>query len=366
MQEKNIYCLISCKNCHILEKTRIKSFPAPEPGTRGSEFPCKSVCIRRKRNGRDDGNSDSLKGRGHRRTGAGMEKPEKNIRRLEACDERQYMMNEDYEVYEKQGAPMGAISFHYHSFYEIIYVLEGEYSSMIEDRTCHMKKGDFLLIDQNVLHKYHYVEKKHDSSRRIILWITPRMLSSLAGEDMDLTACFRGKESCACRFPVYYREMLQGYLLKLVTTRLQESEDPGAKRVLDRGCLTLFFVYLNMLCSREEYLFAKEELVSHPLVEQVSAYIDGHLTERITVEELADQVHMSKYYFLRKFKELTGVTAHTFLINKRLIRACEALRQGAGVTESWQSAGFSDYTAFLRNFRETFGVPPGRYREYYS
>ncbi len=300
------------------------------------------------------------------RMGAGMEKREKSIRRLEAGDERQYMMNEDYEVYEKLGAPMGAISFHYHSFYEIIYVLEGEYSSMIEDRTYHMKKGDFLLIDQNVLHKYHYVEEKHDSSRRIILWITPRMLSSLSGEDMDLTACFRGKDSCACRFPIYYREMLQGYLLKLVTTRLQESEDPGAKRVLDRGCLTLFFVYLNMLCARKEYLFAKEELVSHPLVEQVSAYIDGHLTERITVEGLAAQVHMSKYYFLRKFKELTGVTAHAFLVHKRLIKACEALRQGAGVTESWQSAGFSDYTAFLRSFRDTFGVPPGKYREYYS
>lgn len=50
------------------------------------------------------------------RMGAGMEKREKSIRRLEAGDERQYMMNEDYEVYEKLGAPMGAISFHYHSF----------------------------------------------------------------------------------------------------------------------------------------------------------------------------------------------------------------------------------------------------------
>lgn len=128
----------------------------------------------------------------------------------------------------------------------------------------------------------------------------------------------------------------------------------------------MFFVYLNMLCARKEYLFAREELVSHPLVEQVSAYIDGHLTERITVEGLAAQVHMSKYYFLRKFKELTGVTAHAFLVHKRLIKACEALRQGAGVTESWQSAGFSDYTAFLRSFRDTFGVPPGKYREYYS
>ncbi|MCM1188098.1 MAG: AraC family transcriptional regulator [bacterium] len=289
----------------------------------------------------------------------------KNIRTLEAGDERQYMINEDYEVYVKQGAPMGAVALHYHNFYEIIYVLEGEYSSLIEGRTYYVKKGDFLLIDQNALHKYHYIEKKHDSSRRIILWVTAQTLESLSGGDMDLSACFRGKTSCACHFPIYYEELLQGYLLKLAMTRMQESEDQGAKRVLDRGCLTLFFVYLNLLCARDEYLFTEEELVSHPLVEQVSAYIDTRLAEKITVEELAEQVHMSKYYFLRKFKELTGVTAHAFLVNKRLIKACEALGQGAGVTQAWQSAGFSDYTAFLRNFRRAFGISPGKYREHY-
>ncbi len=289
---------------------------------------------------------------------------ERHIRKREAADERQYMINEDYEVYEKQGAPMGAISFHYHNFYEIIYVLEGEYSSLIEDRTYHMKKGDFLLIDQNVMHKYHYVEKKHDSSKRIILWVTPQMLSSLSEADMDLSACFHGKESCAYHFPIYYEEMLQGYLLKLAMTQMQESADMGAKKVLDRGCLTLFFVYLNILCAREEYLFAQEDLVSHPMVEQVSAYIDAHLTERITVEDLAEQVHMSKYYFLRKFKELTGVTVHAFVIDKRLIKACEALRSGKNVTECRQFAGFSDYTSFLRNFKGTFGVSPGKYMEY--
>lgn len=287
------------------------------------------------------------------------------LRRLEATDERQYMMNDNYEVYEKQGAPVGAMSFHYHNFYEIIYVLEGEYSAMLENRTYHMKKGDFLLIDLNVMHKYHYVEKKHDSSKRIILWVTPRMLSELAQGDTDLCACFQNRESCAWHFPVYYEEMLQGYLLKLAMTKMQESGDAGAKLVLDRGYLTLFFVYLNVLCARKEYLYAKEYLVTHPLVEQVSAYIDANIAGRITVEDLAEHVHMSKYYFLRKFKELTGVTVHAFLTDKRLIKACGALKSGMSVTESWQLSGFSDYTSFLRSFRRAFGVAPGKYQIYH-
>ena len=290
---------------------------------------------------------------------------ESRLRRLDASDERQYMMNENYEVYEKQGAPLGAASFHYHNFYEIIYVLEGEYSSLIENQTYHLKKGDFLLIDQNVMHKYHFVEKKHDTSKRIILWVTAQMLDSLSGSDMDLTACFTRRASSAYHFPVYYEEMLRGYLLKLAMPEIMEGELPGAKQVLDRGCLTMFFVYLNNLCNREEYWFRDENVVQHPLVGQISDYIEAHIGERITLEELAEYIHMSKYHFLRKFKELTGVTVHAFVTNKRLIKACELLKAGENITQVYQACGFTDYSSFLRNFKSTFGVSPGKYEDFY-
>lgn len=290
-------------------------------------------------------------------------KKESDIRILDAADERQYMIDEEYEVYEKQGAPMGAITFHYHNFYEIIYVLEGRYSSMIENQTYHLIKGDFLLINKDVMHKYHYVEKKHDSSKRIILWVTEQMLEELSNGEMDLSACFHGNgsASCAFHFPIYYEELLQGYLLKMAMTRMQESGDKAAKRVLDRGCLTLFLLYLNLLCSKKEYLFAQEELVSDPLVEQVSDYIETHLSEKITVEMLAEQAHMSKFYFLRKFKELTGVTVHSFVTQKRLIAAGKCLKEGESVMEVCQTCGFSDYSSFLRNFKATFHMSPGQY-----
>ncbi len=287
------------------------------------------------------------------------------IKMLEATDERQYMIHENYEVYEKQGAPIGAAAFHYHNFYEIIYVLEGEYSSLLENQMYHLRKGDFLLIDANIMHRYHYEEKKHDDSRRIILWITKTMLEKLSDGAMDLSACFRSRDTNAYHFPVYYEEMLRGYLMKLAMSELIEGQLPGSKEVMDRGYLTLFFSYLNLLCSRREYLFKEEETISHPLVETVSSYIDAHIQESITVDELARQVHMSKYHFLRKFKDLTGVTVHTFLTNKRLIHAAEGLRSGKGISQVYQEAGFSDYSSFLRNFKKTFGVSPGKYHEVY-
>ena len=290
---------------------------------------------------------------------------EKKLKRLEATDERQYMMNEQYEVYEKQGAPIGAMSFHYHNFYEILYVLEGEYSSMIENQTYHLHKGDFLLINKNVMHKYHFEEHKHDSSKRIILWVSEQMLNSLSGEDMDFTRCFRNNEKYAWHFPVYYEELLRGYLLKLAMLKLLDEENPGAKKVADRGFLTLFFVYLNMLCEKSEYGFQETLVDKHPLVAQVQDYVEAHLSENITVDDLADAIHISKYHFLRKFKELTGVTVHAFINHKRLIKACELLKEGYRITEVYQNTGFTDYSSFLRNFKAAYGVSPGKYLDFY-
>ena len=304
----------------------------------------------------------------------------KSIKIRPADDERQYMLDDTYEVYEKLGAPVGAMAFHYHNFYEIIYVCEGEYSSLIENRVYHLRKGDFLLIDQNVRHKYNYIEKKHDNSKRIILWITEGMLKQLSQGDGNLAACFQGKESCAYHFPVYYEEMLRGYLLKLAMAeepevgvtlhnmqqeKQAEKEACGIRNIMDRGYLTLFFGQLNILCGRKEYFAVGEEIELHPMVEQVTAFMEMHMTEKLTVEMLAEQVHMSKYHFLRKFKELTGVTVHAYLTDLRLIKACEELKKGNSVEQAYQMAGFADYSSFLRNFKSAYGVSPKKYRDFY-
>ena len=137
-------------------------------------------------------------------------------------------------------------------------------------------------------------------------------------------------------FPIYYEEILRGFLLKLAMSEILEGDDVqncGIRKVMDRGNLSLFFGYLNVLCKREEYLSSTQEIVDHPLVEQVTGYIEAHIGEEITVEDVAETVHMSKFYFLRKFKEITGMTVHNFIVNKRIIAACQIMAEGKNITE---------------------------------
>ena len=279
-------------------------------------------------------------------------------------DERQYMIREDFEIYEKRGAPAGATALHYHDFYEIIYILDGEFSSLVDNVTYFLKKGDFLLIGRNVMHKYHYVEGKHARSRRIVLWISRQMLDRLSGGERDLSLCFERGKGAVYHFPLYYEGILHGMLVRTAMTDVPDMEGMEGKRLYDRAQLTLFFLYLNELCEKEAFASGEKLRVHHELVEKVNAYIEAHMQEPVTLDELAEEAHMSKYYFLRRFKELTGTTVHAYLNNKRLIRCCELLQEGEAVGEVWEQCGFADYSSFLRNFRKEYGMSPTSYKTY--
>lgn len=276
-------------------------------------------------------------------------------------DERQYMIREDYEIYEKRGAPTGATSLHYHDFYEIICILDGEFSSLVDNVTYTLKKGDFLLIDRNVMHKYYYEEGRHDRSRRIVLWVTRQLMDKLSDGGRNLAGCFENGKDIVYHFPAGYEELLQNLLIRTAMTDVPGMEGMKGKNLFDRANLTLFFLYMNELCEKELFSPREGSRIRHELVRMVNEYIEEHMAEPISLDMLAEHVHMSKYYFLRRFKELTGMTVHSYLNNKRLIRCCEELKKGTAIGAVWGKCGFADYSSFLRNFRKEYGMSPTRY-----
>lgn len=284
------------------------------------------------------------------------------VKFMRSEDERQYMLNNNFEIYEKHGIPIGSNALHCHNFYEILYIMEGEFASLVENRTYHLKKGDFLLVDANVLHNYQYVEyQNHETSRRILLWVTKDMLHHLADGKTDLAACFSSHSTCAYHFPLYLEEMLRGYLYKMVLEDPASAEEPGRKELLDRAYLTLFFLYLNQFCLRKSFRLSRGEIEHHPLVKSVSEYMEQHMASSVSVDHLANHVNMSKYHFLRTFKSLTGMTVHNYVIHKRLIYACEEMERGCPPSEVYLKCGFSDYSSFYRNFKNTYGLSPKAY-----
>jgi AraC family transcriptional regulator len=96
---------------------------------------------------------------------------------------------------------------------------------------------------------------------------------------------------------------------------------------------------------------------------RVLAYIEEHLNETITLEELARVAEISPNYLIALFRQSMGVTPHKYLVQKRVERALALLRQkDSTLLEIAQQCGFQDQSQFTTIFRRYAGVTPGQFR----
>ena len=93
------------------------------------------------------------------------------------------------------------------------------------------------------------------------------------------------------------------------------------------------------------------------------SYIDTHLSERITLNDIADSCGLTTFAFSRGFKKTFGITFQEYLIRLRIDRAQQLLANPRlSVTEVAGEAGFGDLSHFTRTFRRYVGTSPSSYR----
>jgi AraC family transcriptional regulator len=100
-------------------------------------------------------------------------------------------------------------------------------------------------------------------------------------------------------------------------------------------------------------------------VRLVIDYIDAHLTERTTISDLAGLVNLTRYHFMRAFKQAVGVPPHQFMIGRRVERAKEMLSdQNQTIAGVALRTGFSTPLQLTRAFRRVVGTTPSEFRRH--
>ena len=99
-------------------------------------------------------------------------------------------------------------------------------------------------------------------------------------------------------------------------------------------------------------------------LEQVTAFMREHLTENLTVEDMAAAAGLSKYYFGRLFTQETGITPHRYFNNMRIQKAKLLLHTtNASVEAVCEACGFENTSNFIRLFRTCTGMTPAAFRK---
>ncbi|WP_110945242.1 AraC family transcriptional regulator [Paenibacillus phocaensis] len=99
-------------------------------------------------------------------------------------------------------------------------------------------------------------------------------------------------------------------------------------------------------------------------VSQVCTYIDAHLDHKLSLDQLADLSHFSKYHFSRIFASVTGDTPFVYINKRRLARAAADLRESnLPVLEIALRCGFDTASNFNAAFKKHYGHTPTEMRE---
>ncbi len=273
---------------------------------------------------------------------------------MDAYNKRGYL-NSDFKMFHLTDQISTEFEFHYHEFHKITIFISGNVQYFIEGKTYSLEPYDIVLVNRNDIHRVQV-----DSSvpyERIIVYISPGFMEAYRTDHYDLSYCFeKAKKEHSNVLRIHALE--KSSLFK-VTNRLERSfSDTEYASDLYRQILFLeFMIHLNRAALKNKAEFLDASLYNPKIVNLIQ-YINQHLTDSLTMDDLSARVYLSKYYMMRLFKAETGYTIGNYITYRRLLLARSLILKGVPITQACLSSGFQDYSTFSRAYKAEFQEPP--------
>ena len=239
--------------------------------------------------------------------------------------------------------------------YEIIQIISGEGTAFMTDRAYPFAPGTLLIIDAAALHCITpddiegYGRNKLIIDKQYLHGIFEAMGARDALDGFSAATgggCFYLDDEQARQVDMLFREMDSIRSVSIAERSL---------RVVSAllNIITLCMRYTEPVAPRDDDKLA-------PVLE----YISRHYAEQVTVEQLADAAHMSKFYLCHLFRRQTGLKIMQYLCEQRLSAARRLLMfTDLPISAIAQNCGFGSSSRFCTLFRKREGIAPRDYRK---
>lgn len=229
---------------------------------------------------------------------------------------------------------------HLHSYVEVIYILEGSLKVGINERSRLLEKGELAVSFPNDIHSY----STPASSKAMIAIFTPEIINGFFGSKQELTLenpYFTSDEKVHELFELLFEEF-KGLNNEFVV----------------KGLLYTIFGKLET-----QFAFKNKKYVYDNTIQLILKYIEGHFTQKLTLDRLAKELGFSKFYISRLFKSKIGYQFNEYINNLRVNLAQSLLTEtDLSILNVAYECGFDSQRSFNRAFFSLLSQTPSEFR----
>lgn len=269
---------------------------------------------------------------------------------------------EDFHINEIT-KPRGALTLHSHGYFQIYYIKTGRIVHHLESICAELSAGDVFIIPPNLPH---YITPSADEVRFYSISFMPSFLVGIEEgnkfvKDFIHYLTTLAWENVPPRLTLEGEDALFADTLVLKMMREFSADKTGKESVIKSALGLLLSIFARAYLD-ENYesirIRSEKEAVMHCV-----SYLKNHLSDEITLDEMARKTAMSKTSFCRAFRDVVGESFKRYLNKLRVENAARLIKGGESVSVAARLSGYSDASTFYRNFKRAFGVAPSEYKE---
>lgn len=269
----------------------------------------------------------------------------------------------DFIVDFHQNASWKMDKFHFHDTYEILLCLSDGGEFFVGESTYPIKRGGLLVFNNMDLHRS--AGGSVPNYERFVMHFIPEYAAGLSTQQTNLLRCFEHPVGSYNGNVHLSEEQTQALIRRFKAAQQVGCQGEYGDDLRRQMTFIDLLLYVNSLYDHvhDDAVIAQKE--SFHKVQPILIYVQQNYQNPITLDSIAQQFYMSKYYLCHVFKDVTGFGLNEYIINLRILKARELLRQSISVQQVGEIVGFSNNSHFIRTFKNMVGVSPGQYSHRY-
>lgn len=251
--------------------------------------------------------------------------------------------------FELQDAPAFVFPAHWHEYVEILYLIRGQFSAIVQATEYQLNEGDLIIINSGDLHM-----TRSNTCTYLLLQISASQMRQYL-PDFD-----------TMRFDTIIPCSEQPAPLRALLSEMNEiRQNPSDSYQL--LFTSRLYEFLYHLCRSYSHQIPSASLTGSQRdlqrVTHVMNWVKVHYPEPLSLETAADSLALSKEYFCRLFKKYTGQTFLEYLNDVRTMHLYEDLQNSdETITVLMEKNGLSNYKIYMRTFKKLYGSTPQKMR----